>query len=424
MSDSYLAHTEPLIQEDATSHRTRRGAQVVAAVSLFVFFGLSIVVALGSGGYARGRGAIQDAMAWTKSAGPGGGFFAPAKLARSPSRMVAFGHSPEQLKKMRGHEQKLPLPTFEHGKLSDSVTTSAGLQMPRVIYDTAFMADQTENLVQSAVNAGFRGIDMSGSPKQFDQAASALGKLFDSGISRDSLFIQSQVNKNLDSEIFQGQYISSPQDEVWAWVEEAVDKLKVDYLDSLVLHLTCGDEECYPHDQTMAAWKAMEDAVEAGIVRQIGVANAQDLDQLKKIYKDATIKPAVVQQPFLVEKGFSSQMRAFCANNGMVFQSMWAVEKPGGGGADDDQVSYMPVPYSINFVHETWQKLAKKYKVSPPVLFYRFMMGNGIVPLIGTAVDKHLEEDFAALSVNLAEKDAQTLDAWMKDMSAVSVMNY
>merc|ERR1712048_1150576 len=74
-------------------------------------------------------------------------------------------------------------------------------------------------------------------------------------------------------------------------IAKSLSDLKLEFVDSLVLH------EPYPeHEQTMEAWRAMEDAVRAGLVRQLGICNVESLVKLRRVYQDATLKPAVVQQ--------------------------------------------------------------------------------------------------------------------------------
>ena len=48
-----------------------------------------------------------------------------------------------------------------------SVTTNAGVQMPRLIYGTAWKKEATTRLVIEAVLNGFRGIDTACQPKHY-----------------------------------------------------------------------------------------------------------------------------------------------------------------------------------------------------------------------------------------------------------------
>lgn len=48
-----------------------------------------------------------------------------------------------------------------------TVTTNAGIQMPRLIYGTAWKKEATTELVIKAVLNGFRGIDTACQPKHY-----------------------------------------------------------------------------------------------------------------------------------------------------------------------------------------------------------------------------------------------------------------
>lgn len=48
-----------------------------------------------------------------------------------------------------------------------TVTTNAGIQMPRLIYGTAWKKEATTQLVIKAILNGFRGIDTACQPKHY-----------------------------------------------------------------------------------------------------------------------------------------------------------------------------------------------------------------------------------------------------------------
>jgi diketogulonate reductase-like aldo/keto reductase len=59
------------------------------------------------------------------------------------------------------------------------LTTAAGVQMPKLIYGTAWKKEQTADLVVTAIRAGFRGIDTACQPKHYNepQVGEALRRL-------------------------------------------------------------------------------------------------------------------------------------------------------------------------------------------------------------------------------------------------------
>eukprot|EP00747_Dinoflagellata_sp_TGD_P026254 gnl/TRDRNA2_/TRDRNA2_131794_c2_seq1.p1 gnl/TRDRNA2_/TRDRNA2_131794_c2~~gnl/TRDRNA2_/TRDRNA2_131794_c2_seq1.p1 ORF type:complete len:209 (-),score=37.87 gnl/TRDRNA2_/TRDRNA2_131794_c2_seq1:295-891(-) len=65
------------------------------------------------------------------------------------------------------------------------------------------------------------------------------------------------------------------------------------------------------------------------------------------------------------------------------------------------------------------QVLAEKYKVTPSTLFFRFMMGFGIVPLTAAFSDYHMKQDLASSSVPLTSEDAAEIVALLSQENAL-----
>merc|ERR1719161_2065555 len=106
----------------------------------------------------------------------------------------------------------------------------------------------------------------------------------------------------------------------------------------------------------MEAWRAMEEALSAGLVRQLGVANV-DMKQLLRIHTDATAKPAVVYQrvPGWTRLRQLQEMREWCAEAGVLFQQVG-----------------LPYPNLFPISSPKMNALAAKYDTTPPMLFFRY----------------------------------------------------
>lgn len=288
--------------------------------------------------------------------------------------------------------------------LSEFLTTSAGVQMPRMIYGTAWKKERTEELVKLAVSAGFRGVDTAGQPKHYFEAGvgAALRSLLAAGHDRRGLFIQTKVNKNYAEELNPDAPIGKQVDLA---IANSLSNLGLEYVDSLVLH-----SPYKTHEDTMEAWRAMERSVHSGHARQLGVSNVKSLRQLRDIHRDATLKPAVVQQRFYAETGFEREMREWCAGASLHFQSFWTLtanSKKGRPGRDA-------------VVSGTMRGLATKYAVTPQVLFFSYVMRLGVVPLTGTCNETHMKEDLASRHVPLTEEDAKKIGELLADAQSSS----
>jgi len=86
-----------------------------------------------------------------------------------------------------------------------TVTTAAGVIMPRLIYGTAWKETRvgpgaTARLVAEAVRAGFTGIDTACQPKHYHEpgVGEGLKQMFAEGVARETLFIQTKFSRNQD----------------------------------------------------------------------------------------------------------------------------------------------------------------------------------------------------------------------------------
>jgi diketogulonate reductase-like aldo/keto reductase len=272
------------------------------------------------------------------------------------------------------------------------VTTSAGVKMPWLIYGTAWKKGRTADLVVKAIEAGFRGIDTACQPKHYDepQVGVALQRLKDLGVERESLFIQTkftplggqdprrvpyEANAPMGSQVAQSFAVSQKN-------------LKTRHVDSLVLHSPLA-----PHALLMEAWRAMEEIQKTGDARQLGISNCYDTETLKRLFADASVKPAVVQNRFYPETGYDAHLRRWCGEQGVIYQSFWTL-------------TANPHVLSSHVV----RSLSGKHEKTEAQVFFRYLNQSGIVPLTGTCSEKHMKEDLSALDFELSTDELREVD--------------
>ena len=100
----------------------------------------------------------------------------------------------------------------------------------------------------------------------------------------------------------------------------SLENLRTDYIDSLVLH---GPGKT--HQITMEIYRECEKFIDEGRVKQLGISNLYDLDSLRKLYDDARYKPAVVQNRFHADTNYDRDIRQFCREKNIYFQSFWTL---------------------------------------------------------------------------------------------------
>jgi diketogulonate reductase-like aldo/keto reductase len=270
--------------------------------------------------------------------------------------------------------------------------THSGVRIPKVIYGTAWKQDRTATLVEEALTLGFRGLDTAGQPKHYHEAGvgDGMARALQSGLRRQDVFLQSKFTPldGQDPQRLPYDPTASLSEQVAQSFAQSLRNLQTDYLDSLVLHSPLPNREALQE-----VWQAMEAIVEAGGARQIGISNCYQPELLEDLYQTARIKPAVLQNRFYAQTGYDRQLRDFCRQNRIVYQSFWTLTANAAILAQDAVLD-----------------LAQRYQRSPAQIFYRYLTQIGIVPLIGTTSNQHMREDLAIFEFELLPSECESFD--------------
>ena len=273
------------------------------------------------------------------------------------------------------------------------ITTAAGVNMPCLIYGTAWKKTDTADLVEQALLAGFRGIDTACQPKHYDEAlvGVALQRVNQQGIPRENLYLQTKFTSLSGQDPARVPYDKSAPVDVQVAQSFATSQhnLQTDYVDGLILHSPYST-----HAKTLHAWRAMESIQQAGGARQLGISNCYDLTVLQALYKQAHVKPAIVQNRFYKESGYDVALRQWCSAHGIIYQSFWSLTAN---------------PHILN--SKTLQDLATQYHKTVAQLFFRYLHQLGIVPLTGTKSPQHIQDDLGIFDFELATDDCEKLSA-------------
>jgi len=150
-----------------------------------------------------------------------------------------------------------------------------------------------------AIAAGYRHIDTANA--YFNEVA--VGRVVaDSPVAREDLFITSKLFPQ-----------SYPYAQCGKDIDATLERLGTGYVDLLLLH--------QPYGEYVSAWRAMEEAVEAGKVRSIGLSNFSAA-KVHEILDVARIVPAVLQveaHPYWNQH----TLKAALADTGVVFEAWY-----------------------------------------------------------------------------------------------------
>jgi diketogulonate reductase-like aldo/keto reductase len=264
------------------------------------------------------------------------------------------------------------------GASSDSQAAAMHLSKMHLIYGTAWKKDDTARLVADAVRSGFRFIDTACQPKHYNEPGVGQGwseAAAELGLTRQHFYLQTKFTSvsGQDPKAIPYDRTKPIEEQVKESLQVSLKNLRTDYLDALVLHGP------YPSmASTLKAWRTMESFVEQGTVRLIGVSNMYDLAEFQELYDKAKVKPSILQNRFYAESDFDTEIRAFCKEKGILYQSFWTLT------ANRDALATPEI-----------RKLAKDKGLTPQTLMYAFMMTLGHTPLDGTTSLQHMQEDIA-----------------------------
>ncbi len=278
--------------------------------------------------------------------------------------------------------------------MSDRTLLIDGVSVPRFLYGTAWKEDRTEPLSGLALRHGFRGIDTANQRRHYDEAA--VGKAIASAIAggtvaRAGLFLQTKYTFR------RGQDHRLPYDpgapvaaQVAQSFESSLDHLGTDIIDSYLLHGPT--QSAGLADADWEAWRAMEAIHDSGRVRFLGVSNV-NAEQLERFCAGARVPPRFVQNRCYAERGWDREVRAVCAERGVVYQGF----------------SLLTANRHM-LAHAGLRRIAERYGRSVPQVVFRFALDVGMVALTGTTGEAHMRDDLAAFDFHLEPSEVRQID--------------
>ncbi|KAH7413171.1 NADP-dependent oxidoreductase domain-containing protein [Cadophora sp. MPI-SDFR-AT-0126] len=209
------------------------------------------------------------------------------------------------------------------------------IRIPKFIYGTAWKKEHTAELVYLAIRAGFRAFDAAAQPKHYNERGMGEGirKAIEEGlVRREDLFIQTKYTppSGQDPNNMPYDSTSSLEEQIINTLSSSLTNLtfpftiQEPYIDSLILHSPLPTAAL-----TLQAWSTLASYVPAKI-RSIGISNTtlpilQTLTQSSQAFNPPLPFPAFCQNRFYGGTGYEVELRRFCREQGIVFQSFWTL---------------------------------------------------------------------------------------------------
>ena len=259
------------------------------------------------------------------------------------------------------------------------VTLSNGVKMPQLGYGVYQVSkDECERCVLDALKVGYRHIDTAQSYFNEEEVGNAI---VNSGIPREEIFITTKVwVEHYGYEQTKKSVYSSMQ------------KLKVDYIDLVLLHQPFGDY--------YGAWRALEDMYAEGKIRAIGVSNFYP-DRMVDICSFSRIKP-MVNQVETHPHNQQTEAQKWMEKYGVQIEA-WAPFGEGRGGL---------------FTNETIAKIAEKYNKSVAQVILRWELQRGIVIIPKSVHIERMKENLDVFDFELSDGDMKIMASLDKKQSS------
>ena len=231
--------------------------------------------------------------------------------------------------------------------------------------------EETKRCVLDAIKVGYRSIDTAQSYFNEAEVGEAISEC---GVPREELFITTKVW--IDNYGYENCKKS---------VEESLKKLKVDYIDLVLLH--------QPFSDYYEAYRALENLYEEGKIKAIGVSNFYP-DRLTDICLfDRKVIPAVNQvetNPINAQFKAQENMEKYG-----VHIEAWAPFGEGRNGL---------------FENETLVNIGKKYEKSAAQVILRWLIERGVIIACKSTHVERMEQNFNVFDFRLTDEDMKEIN--------------
>lgn len=263
--------------------------------------------------------------------------------------------------------------------IQDTYKLSNGVKIPKLGLGTWMIDDdKVADAVKAAVDLGYRHIDTA---QAYENERGVGEGVRNSGLPRNELFVTTKLDAGIKN-----------YEDAKAAIDGSLEKMGLDYIDLMIIHSPQpwgdfdGEERFF--EGNLAAWKALEEAYEAGKLRAIGVSNFEKED-LDNLLDNASVKPML------------NQILAHVSNT--PFDLIDYAK-----GKDMVVEAYSPVGHGQILDNEEIKAMADKYDVSVPQLCIRYCLQLDLLPLPKTANPDHMQNN-ADVDFEISAEDMNAL---------------
>ncbi|MFW9994498.1 MAG: aldo/keto reductase [Candidatus Odinarchaeota archaeon] len=263
--------------------------------------------------------------------------------------------------------------------LEEKYTLSNGVEIPKLGLGTWMISNaNVEQAVKDAVKLGYRHIDTA---QAYTNEKGVGDGIRSCDVRRDDLFVTTKLAAEVKS-----------YKEAVASIDKSLKTLGLDYIDMMIIHspkpwTKFHGEEPY-FEGNREAWRALEEAYNAGKLRAIGLSNFEKAD-IDNILGSCSVKP-MVNQILAHISNTPKELIQYTQEKGILVEA------------------YSPIAHGELLKNEEIITIAEKYGVSVPQLSIRYVLQLGLLPLPKTANPAHMKTN-ADVDFTISEKDMEFL---------------
>lgn len=259
--------------------------------------------------------------------------------------------------------------------------------------------------VKNAIACGYRHIDCAlVYGNEAEVGAAIKSKIEDGTVKREDLFITSKLWNT-----FHSKNLVIPS------LKKSLTDLGLDYLDLYLIHWPMGyKEHCelFPKDENdttlysdvdyLEAWAGIEDAVDQGLTRSIGLSNFNK-DQIQRILDNCRVKPVVLQvecHPYLNQR----KLIDFCKSRDIFITAYSPLGSPNRPWAKPGDPLLMEDPKIV--------VIANKYEKTPAQILIRYQIQRGVIAIPKSSTKSRIESNIQVFDFALSDEDMKAIDSF------------